>query len=127
MTHPRHGRWSRHMARACIGGVLLMGPTLPRAHADPAMQSVWCSITEANSRRLFISDPAHLPATSRMTVFAYSGRFARTVNMRYGLHYVVVGHYCQAFPTPRRAAIAHADMIAHLADQNFQIVSVGIF
>ncbi|MCE2574201.1 hypothetical protein [Komagataeibacter sp. FNDCR2] len=126
--NPHHrGGWARNMARACIGGGVLMGFALPRAHADPATQSVWCSITEANSRRLFISDPAHLPTTSRMTVFSYSGRFARTVNMRYGLHYVLVGNYCLAFPTPRRAAIAHADMIAHLADQNFQIVTVGIF
>ncbi|GAB6968740.1 hypothetical protein JCM25156A_27780 [Komagataeibacter kakiaceti JCM 25156] len=110
-----------------MGAGLLMGAVPPRAHAAPATQSVWCSITEANSRRLFISDPSHLPTTSRMTVFSYSGRFARTVNMRYGLHYVLVGNYCLAFPTPRRAAIAHADMIAHLADQNFQIVTVGIF
>ncbi|WP_282760285.1 hypothetical protein [Komagataeibacter saccharivorans] len=124
--HP--GRWTVTVMMACIIGSILVGhPSPARAQEEQAAQSVWCSITDGNSGQLFISDPMRLPQASRMRVFAYGGRFARTVNMRYGVHYALEGNYCFAFPSPRRAAIAHADLIARMADRNFQIVTVGIF
>ncbi|MBE7619636.1 hypothetical protein GL297_08340 [Komagataeibacter sp. FXV2] len=108
-----------------LGGMMAMAITAG-AYAAPT-QSVWCSISDPSSEQLFISNPYPLPMTSRMAVYAYGGRFARTVNLRFGMHVVLEGAYCHAFPSPHRAAAAHADLIAHMAERNFRIVSVGIF
>ncbi|MBO1325143.1 hypothetical protein K2X14_08585 [Acetobacter sp. TBRC 12305] len=135
----RHPPWGRNFLMACIGLCLCLGLCLalclllmvPPAHADDdpdnPPRSVWCSIGDAGSQRLFISTPSRLPRTSRMAVYTYGGRFARTVNMRFGMHVGIEGSYCHAYATPRRAAMAHAALIARMADQNFKIVSVGIF
>ncbi|MFT9258609.1 MAG: hypothetical protein ABF535_11145 [Acetobacter sp.] len=113
----------------CVALCLLL--MVPPAHADDdpdnPPRSVWCSIGDQGSQRLFISKPSRLPRTSRMAVYTYGGRFARTVNMRFGMHVGIEGSYCHAFSTPHRAAMAHAALVARMADQNFKIVSVGIF
>ncbi|POF62413.1 hypothetical protein CFR73_12495 [Novacetimonas maltaceti] len=122
MKHVRTLRWPWVRSLACVMAMAIA----TGAHAAPT-QSVWCSISDPSSEQLFISNPHPLPMTSRMAVYAYGGRFARTVNLRFGMHVVLEGAYCHAFPTPRHAAAAHADLIAHMAQRNFRIVSVGIF
>ena len=121
----RPARTLRRLGRLCLGGMMAMA-CASGAHAA-ATQSVWCSISDPSSQQLFISNPYSLPMTSRMAVYAYGGRFARTGNLRFGMHVVLEGAYCHAFPSPHRAATAHADLIAHMAQRNFRIVSVGIF
>ncbi|PYD48459.1 hypothetical protein [Novacetimonas pomaceti] len=112
---------------ACMGVVMgMLTAAIPFARAAPT-QSVWCSASDPASQRLFISHPYQLPMTSRMALYAYGGRFARTVNLRFGMHLVLEGAYCHGFSTPHRAATAHADLIGRLAARDFQIVSVGIF
>ncbi len=108
-----------------LGGMMVMA--CAQGAGAAATQSVWCSISDPARQQIFISTPYSLPMTSRMAVYAYGGRFARTVNLRFGMHVVLEGAYCHAFPTRHRAATAHADLIAHMAERNFRIVPVGIF
>lgn len=123
------GMCRRQCLMTCAGvGMGMLAVVTPFARAaPPPTQSVWCSASDPSSQRLFISHPYQLPMTSRMALYAYGGRFARTVNLRFGMHLVLEGAYCHGFSTPHRAATAHADLIGRQAARDFQIISVGIF
>lgn len=97
------------------------------ARSETGEQSIWCSINDPASERIFVSSPVRRPLTSHMAVMDYGSRFARTVNSRFGLHVVLVGNHCHAFPSSYRATTAYTALISRMADQNFKIVSVSIF
>ncbi len=97
------------------------------AYADTRTQSIWCSISDPAGERIFVSNPIRRPIPSRIAIMDYGSRFARTVNSRFGLHVVLEGNHCHAFPSSYRAATTYAALVSRMADQNFKIISVSIF
>ncbi|GBQ35438.1 hypothetical protein HLH34_01265 [Gluconacetobacter azotocaptans] len=120
---------------ALCGLVLLAVATCRPASAqdDPDMAAqpvrpptvIWCSVPSGGV--LYVSGVTRLGTGSFMAARAYSGRFGRTVNARYGLHLGLEGNYCHQSAKQSTAATARATQIGRMAARNVAIVSVGVF
>lgn len=86
---------------------------------------IWCSVPSGDA--LYVSGVTRLSSGSFMAARAYSGRFGRTVNARYGLHLNLEGNYCRQSGNRATAATARAAQIGRMAARNLAIVSVGVF
>ncbi|MBB2175064.1 hypothetical protein HLH21_03875 [Gluconacetobacter johannae] len=95
------------------------------AHPVRPPTVIWCSVPQGGA--LYVSDVTRLGTGSFMAARAYSGRFGRTVNARYGLHLGLEGNYCHQSAKRSTAAVARATQISRMAAQNVAIVSVGVF
>ncbi|AOX21037.1 hypothetical protein A0U90_12940 [Kozakia baliensis] len=113
--------------RSSLLALLCLSGKAEAQSEKPRLQTVWCSVPDSNEPQLFISNPVQFASHSFIVINTYSGRFARTVNARFGQHLPLESNYCHSFPNASRAAMARADVIARASAHNVRIMTVSVF
>lgn len=88
---------------------------------------VWCEAADGMAGHLYLSEPREVRSASPMVLGDLSGRFARTVNARYGMHLVTTAPHCRRFKTATESASARETLTAAVSKKGMNVVGLGIF
>ncbi|GEN58219.1 hypothetical protein [Acetobacter nitrogenifigens] len=88
---------------------------------------VWCEAADGVAGHLYLSEPREVRSASPMVLGDLSGRFARTVNARYGMHLVTTAPHCRRFKTATESTSTRETLTAAVRKKGMDVVGLGIF
>jgi hypothetical protein len=135
----RHGL----RVQACALALMLMMPGVCRAAApgdlenagggavsdgvtEPAPRiTLWCSLADGRSHRLFVTDLVHIARPSPFRIWDYESRFSRVVSGAGGPAQTGGGG-CRTSKSVSEATAARGALMTRMASDQWQVVILGV-
>lgn len=117
-------------AQEAIPGDIASGDIVPgdiAPDAPPPKALLWCSVTDAIGKRMFISDPVPVRAGGHLAIWNAGARFVAVVNARYTLTLRGGEHACHEVPDRTHAVKAQGAAETAARRKEEQVIVVGAY